>query len=187
MGKPAVALIVAGAGDTNKDEVFDLLEDAYPEDTYGEVGVVVGLSKAWFTQAAQHVVDWAPDDQAVYGVIVNDESPVRAAKKYADEAQEVELFSNLFNPKEFKDWDEVHFLVALPDDPESMDYEVAVSLIEKAADAGIKTFNLSRGLDDVVLEDPDAAAPEEPEEPAEAPKRRSRSRKADPPHEPPRA
>lgn len=181
MGKPAVALIVAGTGETNEQEVFDLLEDAYPEEDFSEVGIVAGLGKTWFTPAVQHVIEWIGSPKAVYGVIVDEEKPTRAASKYADEALEVELFSDLFNPEEFKDWDEVHFLVALPDDPETMEYEVAATLVEKAIDAGIKVFNLSRGLDDIVLEDPEPEEKaEEPEEPAEAPKKRSRSRKADP-------
>jgi hypothetical protein len=183
VGKPAVALIIAGTGETNEQEVFDLLEDAYPESDYSEIGVVVGLGKTWFTPAVQHVIEWIGDPRAVYGVVVDEEKPARAASKYTEAPIEVDKFSDLFNPEEFKDWDEVHFLVALPDDPETMEYEVAASLVEKAIDADIKVFNLSRGLDDIVLEDPEpeekTEEPEKPEEPAEAPKRKSRARKAE--------
>lgn len=179
VGKPAVALIVAGSGEVNDKEVFDLLDDAYPEDDYSEIGVIVGLGKALFTPAVQYAIEWLNYDKSVYGVIAGGEKPTRTAKAYAEDAMEVKEFADIFDPEEFKDWDEVHFLVALPDDPESPEYEDAAAWIEKAVGAEVKVFNLSRGLDDIVLEDPDAAPPEEePEEPAEAPKRKSRARKA---------
>ena len=170
----AVALIVAGSGDTTDREVFDLLEDAYPETEYDEVGVVVPADKDLFTDAVQHVLGWLDQPDDVYPVQSEGADLSRASAKLG-ETQKVEKFTDILNAEEFKDWDDVHFLVALPDDEDEAEFDKYVAMIEVAVDNGIKVFNLCRGLDDVTLEDEDPEPVEE--KPEEKPERASRSRK----------
>lgn len=174
----AIALIVAGSGEASEAEVFDLLEDVYPTDAYDEVGLVVPVDKDLFSKTVQHAVAWFGKDKDVIAVQTNGASLSRASAKLGDGNEKVEKFSDILDPGEFEEWDEVHFLVAMPE-PDEDDYETYADLVEVAISNGIKVRDLTKALDDVVLEDEPAAEPEPDPEP-EKPARRSRHKEAEP-------
>jgi hypothetical protein len=175
--QPAIALIVAGSGETNKDEVYDLLEDAYPPKDYEEVGISFAADKDLFTPAVEHVIDWRDDEKALYPVKTEGAALTRKTSKF--ESTDVAAFTDLLDPKEWDDWDEVVFLIAMPEDDEDPDYDKYAGYVETAIDNGITVKNLSRGLDDVTLADEDDAAEPEPDPEPEPPKRQRR-KKAEP-------
>ena len=180
MAKNAVALIIAGSGEVSKNEVNDLILDRWPEDD-NIIDLVVPVNKSLYTDTVDLVVDWFDDDKNVYTFKEKDEALSRKSSRLGDgEAEEVDKFSDVFNPDDFKDWDETVFLVAFPDDPEDPDYDLYAEHVEAALEAGFPVYNLCRGLDDVRLE-PDNADPEpDPEpEPEEPPKRSRRKRTED--------
>lgn len=158
----AIALIVAGSGETSPDEVTDLLNDAY--DDY-DVDIVVPVSKAHYTKSVKNVVDWLNDDGLVLPVLAGDGPLARGLSSRFEDPVEFDSLEEVFDPTEFEDRDEVHFLLAVPDGDDE-DFDFYVGLAEAAEDAGIPIKNLCNALDDVILTDED-----EPEEPAEAPKK----------------
>lgn len=184
MANTAVALIVAGTGTVSEAEVFDLLEDRYPPDDFEEVGLIVPVDKDLYTDAVKFAVKWFDDDANVIPVQTKGAALSRASAKLGDEPQKVEKFEAILNPDEFEDWDEVHFLVAVPDNEDDPDYDLYAELVEIAQENGIIVKDLTAGLDDVVLTDPEEAPAEpepEPEPEPEKPARRSRARKKDAP------
>jgi hypothetical protein len=169
-----IALVIAGSGETTPDEVADLLNDAYPEDKY-DVDLFFPVDKDLFTGTVETVVGWLDNDEYVYPVKTKGASMSRKSSRFADPT-EVNSFTDIFDPDEFKDWEDVHFLVAIPEDDESDEYETYAELVEVAVEKGFTVKNLCAGLDDVVLAEPEAEEPEpepEPEKPAR--KRRGRS------------
>lgn len=188
MAKKAVALIVAGSGPVTEDEVNDLLLDRWPDDEW-VIDLVVPVQKDYFTSTVEAVVDWYDDDEFVYPIREDSDSNLsrRSAKLGKEEAQEFDKITQVFNLDDFKDWDEVYFLVAMPEDPEDADYDLYAGFVEAAVEAEIPVLNLCRGLDDVRLEEPEPEPePEkvEEEEEEEKPKRRSRAKKDEEPVDP---
>lgn len=194
----AVALIVAGSGETTEKEVFDLLEDAYSPSEFEELGLIVPVDKDLFTKTVQNALVWYEDDMNAFAIQTKGASMSRASAKIGDGTQEVEKFSDILTKEEFEDWDEVIFLVAMPEDEEDPDYDLYAEMVEIAIENGLTVKNLCRGLDDVTLADPeDEPVEEEPEEAsekeqevltkaAESPTvRKSRARKTDEPVEDP--
>lgn len=187
MAKKPVALIIAGSEPVTDTEVEDLLLDRWPDDEY-ILDLVVPVNKDLFTKAVETVVDWYNDDALVYTVREKDGANLsRRSAKLGEEGstQEVDTFAEIFNPKDFKDWDEVHLLIAMPENPEDAEYEVYAALVEAAIEAEFSVLNLARGLDDVRLEDEPEPDPEpEPKAEEKPPARRSR-KKAEPKAEEP--
>jgi hypothetical protein len=194
-GNPAIALVVAGSGATTEQEVFDLLDDAYPEDAYADIGLIFPVDKDLFTDTVENVLAWLDDPKAYYPVRSKGANLTRKTSKF-DGVEEIEEFTDALQPDLYlkEGWDEVQFLLAVPDDEEDPDYELCAELAEVAIGNGMVVKNLSRGLDDVTLAEPEDEAPPvvpEPEEeyagraPSEAPKRARRSRKAQEPVEEP--
>ncbi len=190
MAKTAIALIIAGTGEITDKETFDLLEDAYPLDDF-EIGLVVPLDKDLHTDAVKHAVKWFDSDKDVLTVQTTGASMSRGAAKLGGESpQKVDKFSDILNLAEFQGedpWDEVHFLVALPEDPEDPEYDLYAEMVEAAIDGGLTVKNLAKGLDDVELADDEPEPEEEPEpEPVKEEKpapraRRSRAKKVEEP------
>ena len=174
----AIALIVAGSGEVTEDEVTDLLNDAYPADDYEEIGLIVPVDKSLFTTAVQNTVSWYNADGDVYPIQSEGASLTRASAKLGDQEGplKVEKFADILDPKEHADWDEVHFLIALPED-DADDFDTYVDLVETAIENGLTVKNLSRALDDVTLAEPEPEADPEPEPEPEKPARKSRARK----------
>jgi hypothetical protein len=183
----AIALIIAGSGETTEAEVTDLLNDAYPEDQYPEIGVVVPLDKDLHTKSVQNVIAWFNSDADLYTVQTEGASMTRAAARLGQGAQKVEKYTDLFVKSDFAEWDDVHVLLALPEDPEDPDYDKYAEIAEVAIDGGFTVKNLCRGLDDVTLaeaEDEPTPEPEpepEPEKPARRSRRKPAAEKADEP------
>jgi hypothetical protein len=185
----AIALIVAGTGEVSEREVNDLLLDAYPEDLE-EVGLIVPVDKDLYSKAVQYAVAWFNDDENVVPIQTKGASLTRASAKLGGNPNEqVDKFAQILLKSEFDDWDEVHFLVAMPEDEDDPDYDYYAELVEAAIAGGLQVKNLCRGLDDVTLAEPEDKVQEpepEPEvvEEKPAPKRRSRARAAAPVEEP---
>jgi hypothetical protein len=180
-GNPAIALVVAGSGATTDQEIFDLLDDAYPEDAYADIGIIFPVDKDLFTESVDNVLAWLDDPKAYYPVKSKGASLSRKTSKF-DGVEEVEEFTDALQPDLYlkEGWDEVHFLLAVPDDTEDPDYDLCAELAEVAINNGMIVKNLSRGLDDVTLAEPeDEAPPAEPEPEPEPPKRQRRTRKTD--------
>jgi hypothetical protein len=191
VAKTAIALIVAGSGEITAKETFDLLEDAYPQDDYEEIGLVVPVDKDLYTDAVKHAVEWFGDAKAVQPVQTNGASLSRASAKLGEDApNKVDKFSDILTQEEFKDWDEVHFIVAIPSDQDDPDYDLYAEMVEAAIDGGLTVKNLAAGLDDVELADDEPEPEDEPvvepdpepevEEEKPAPRaRRSRAKKVE--------
>jgi hypothetical protein len=183
----AIALIVAGTGEVSEREVNDLLLDAYPE-TLEEVGLIVPVDKDLYSKAVQYAVGWFNDDDNVVPIQTKGASLTRASAKLGNNPNEqVAKFADILLKSEFDDWDEVHFLVAMPEDEDDPDYDYYAELVEAAIAGGLQVKNLCRGLDDVTLAEPEDKVQEpepEPEPEPEKPKRRSRARAAAPVEEP---
>jgi hypothetical protein len=188
VAKPAIALIVVGSGETTPEEIFDLLEDAYPADDYEETGLVVPVDKDLFTKAVQHAVKWYDSDKDVFTIQTKGASlGGRAASRLGSGTQEVGKFTDILSREEFpeEDWDEVHVLIAMPEDADDPDYEFYAEVADLATKAGFPVKDLTAGLDDIVVIDPEDAEEEaEPEVEPEKPARRRRSRAADKEEEP---
>ena len=181
MADNAIAIIVAGSGATSDKEVFDLLEDAYPQDRYPEVVLVVPVDKGLYTDSVANAVEWFGSPKEVQGIRTGETSLSRASAKIGDgDTQIVEDFKDILNPEEFKDFDEAVFIIAMPDDLDDPDYDLYADMVQVAIDSGLTVKDLCSGLDDVVLKDPEESAPEpEPEPVKEEPKKRApRRRKA---------
>lgn len=187
MADEAIAVIVAGSGDTNESEISDLLEDYLGD--WEEVSLIVPLDKDLFTDAVKDALSWYDDDENVITVQTNGASMSRAAAKVGgDPPEKVETFEEVFDDP-FEGFDKVEFLVALPES-DAEDFETHVAWVEAALDSksvkdGITVKNLCRALDDVVLEETTEEEPEpepEPEKPAR--KRRSRTKKVEEDPEP---
>jgi hypothetical protein len=186
-GLPAIALVVAGSGATTEQEVFDLLDDAYPEDAYADIGLIFPIDKDLFTDTVENVLAWLDDPKAYYPVKSKEGSLTRKTSKF-DGVEQVDEFTDALKPDLYlkEGWDEVHFLLAVPDDEEDPDYDLCAELAEVAITNGMVVKNLTRGLDDVTLAEPEDEAPTaEPEPEPEPPKRQRRSRKTEEPVEEP--
>jgi hypothetical protein len=174
----AIALIVAGSGDTTPEEIKDLLDDAYPNDDYEEIGLIVPVDKDLFTKAVKDVVAWYDSDKDVYPIQTKGASlGGRAASRLGDGTQEVAKFTDILSRDEFpeEDWPEVHVLLAMPFDTEDPDYEFYAEVADLSIKAGFTVRDLTAGLDDIVVTDPeDAEGEEEPEPEPEKPSRRRR-------------
>lgn len=180
----AIALIVVGSGDTTADEVEDLLNDAYPEEEYEEVGLIVPVDKDLFTPAVKQVVGWYNSDKDVYPIQTKGASlGGRAASALGAEApQKVDKFTEILTRDEFpeSDWPVVHVLIAMPTDEEDPDYDLYAEIADLSLQAGFEVKNLCAALDDIVVTEPeDASKDEEPEVEPEKPTRRRRSRTAE--------
>ena len=186
MAKTAIALIVAGTGEVTDTEVRDLFEFRWPEET-NEIDLVAPVSKSLFTKPVQTVVEWFDDDEFVYPIVVNDEAMSRVSSRLGKgEPTKVGSFKEVFEPDDFKDWDEAVFVVAMPNDPDDPDYDVYAEYVEAAIQAGFPVLDLCSGLDEVRLADPDPEPEPEPEpdpEPKRA-RRSSRAKKPEPEPEP---
>lgn len=176
--KPAIAVVFAGSGEVSENEVRDLLDDFLPEDKFDEIGLVVPVSKSYFTDSVQKVLDWYDDDEHVYTVKVGDENMSRNSSKIGETPDEVEKFGDVFADK-FDGFDQVVFIVAMPEDPDDPEYDRYADVVEAAIAADVEVKNLARGLDDVRLAEPDEepsadAEPEDPKEEEDKPRRRRR-------------
>lgn len=185
MANTAIALIIAGSGDTSDGEVEDLLNDAYPEDAWDEFGLVVPIDKDLYTDTVKHALKWFNDDENVYAIQTKGASLARGTAGISENAQQVEKFADAINKEDFKEWDEVHVLLALPADQDDPDYDFYAEIADLAIEAGFVVKDLTAGLDDIVVTDPETAGEEEPEpvkeEPKEeAPKTASRRSRAAP-------
>jgi hypothetical protein len=176
----AITLIIAGTGEITEDETFDLLDNAYPEAEFAEIGVVVPVDKDLYSKAVENVVAWFNNDKDIYPIQTKGASMTRGAARLGDGTQEVEKFTDILDPKEFEEWDEVHVLLAMPEDPESDEYDFYAEVADVALQAGFVVKDLTAGLDDIVVTDPEDATAEapEPEPEPEQPARRSRRRAA---------
>lgn len=186
MAKTAIALIIAGSGETSESEVADLLNDAYPEDAWDEFGLIVPIDKDLYTGTVKNALKWFNDDENVYAVQTKGATAARGTSKYSEGAQEVKKFADALNKDDFKEWDEVHVLLALPADEEDPDYDFYAEIADLALDAGFVVKDLTAGLDDIVVTDPEVAEeepepePEKEEPKEEAPKGRARRSRAAP-------
>jgi hypothetical protein len=174
----AIALIVAGSGETTPEEIKDLLDDAYPNEEYEEIGLIVPVDKDLFTKAVKDVVAWYDSDKDVYPIQTKGASlGGRAASRLGEGTQEVAKFTDILSREEFpeEEWPEVHVLLAMPDDDEDPDYEFYAEVADLSIKAGFTVRDLTAGLDDIVVTDPvDAEGEEEPEPEPEKPSRRRR-------------
>lgn len=178
----AIALVVIGSGATTQEEVDDLLNDKYGD---ADVGLVVPADKALYSKSVVNVVSWYNDDDSVIPIQTEGASLTRASAALGgDEGTvKVDYFPDFLNPKDLEAFTEVHVLMAVPEDPDDDEVDLLADVFEAATAAGFKVMDLTKGLDDVRLED-DEPAPEpepepEPEEEKPAPKRRSRAKKAE--------
>jgi type I restriction-modification system DNA methylase subunit len=142
-----------------------------------------------FTPAVKQVVEWYNADKDVYPIQTEGASlGGRAASRLGgDPPQKVAKFTDILSREEFPedDWNEVHVLLAMPTDEDDPDYELYAEIADTALQAGFVVKNLSAGLDDIVVIEPeDATKDEEPEPEPERPARRRRGRAADMAEEP---
>lgn len=179
MAVEAIALVVIGSGEVTDDEVNDLLTDAYPNDI--EIGLIIPVDRDLFSDAVQAAVDWFDNDDDVFTVQTEGASMTKSASKLGSGTEKVDKFTDFLTPDEFKDWDEVHVLIAMPEDPDSDEYDFYAEIAEVATEAGFKVKDLTAGLDDIVMTDAEDGTADEPaeEEPEEKPApKRGRGRKA---------
>ncbi len=181
MAKTAIALIIAGSGETTEKEVFDLLEDAYPLEGYEEVGLIAPVSKDLYTDTVKNVLTWYDSNDSVYAVRTKGSNLSRATSGIGGKegAREVESFTEVLTSEEYaEEWDEFVFLVAMPgEDAEDAEYETYAEMVEFAIEHGVPVKNLCRGLDDVTLDEEPATPEPEPEPEPVKPQRKSRARK----------
>lgn len=173
----AIALIVIGSGEVSEKEAEDLLQDVY-WNPYDEVGIVFPVDKDLFTKTVQTVVGLS-DPEDLYPVRTKGAELARKSSKY--KADEIKKFEDIFDPEEYKDWDDVHVVVALPADEDDPDFDRYAGYVEVAIDNGFSVKDLTKGLDDVRLAEDDVPAAEEPDEnpePVEPEARKRRQRKA---------
>lgn len=178
MADNAIAVVVAGTGETTPDEVNDLLSDFFSPDA--EIGLIVPIDKDLFSKSVVNAIDWYLSDpevteQDVYTVQTKGAKLTRASAAIGQVPDMVEEFADVLRGAT-EGFDEKVFIVALPD-PEDDDFNFYVSLVEVALEHEWPVKNLSAGLDDVVIED---EAEEEPAPEAEKPAPRARKRRGVP-------
>lgn len=181
MSGKSLSIIVAGAGKTSANEVTDLLNDF--TDGYDRVDIYFPIDDQGFTDAVKFTTEWVENEE-LYPVLVAGSKVSRKARAFKDNAWEAkELFAEVFTLA-LEENDEAYLLVAIPDPDEDSDgYEDVVALIEKAVEVDLPVKDLTGGLDDVNLAEPDedvsASEPEpEPEPEPAPPARKTRSRAA---------
>lgn len=182
MASDAIALVVVGTGEVTEAEVNDMLDDAYGG--VEELGLVVPVDKDLYTDAVKCAVDWYNNDKDVFTVATKGATAARGTKNLGDpdeDTDEVDSLVEYLKPEEFEGWDEVHVLIAMPEESDEDEYDFYAEIADAASAAGFTVKDLTAGLDDIVVlgadEDPEAEPEPEPEPVKEEPPKRSRSRK----------
>lgn len=180
MAEEAIALVVVGSGDTTQEEIDDLLNDKYG-DADADVGLIIPADKDLFTKTVSNVVAWYNDDDSVIPVQTKGASMTRGSSALGGDqgTAEVDNFVDILDPKEVEDFDEVHVLIALPEDQDSPEVDWLVNVVEVAQGHGYKVLDLTKGLDDIRIEEEEEPPAPEPEPEPEKPARRSRAKKAE--------